>query len=111
MKTLFSLSVLVCLYSFLEPVGNAASSYPVASYHPRIIINRDLNLAALKARALGSMNADYLTLFKYYNPAGDLCSLTENYTMSTIYGIGYLYQMSGDTAYADKLIDGFLLTC
>src|SRR5438309_1706491 len=40
MKSLFFLSVLVCLYSFLEPVGNAASSYPVASYHPRIIINR-----------------------------------------------------------------------
>src|SRR3954447_7771286 len=107
MRNIFFFSLLLCLYALAEPVGNAASSYPVASYHPRIIINRDLNLAALKARALGSMNAEYLTLFKYYNPAGDLCSLSENYTMSTIYGIGYLYQMSGDTAYADKLIDGF----
>src|SRR5205814_5225459 len=101
MTNLFFLSVLVCLCAFVEPVGNAASSYPVASYHPRIIINRDLNLAALKARALGPMNTDYQNLFKYYNPAGDLCSLSENYTMSTIYGIGYLYQMSGNTAYAD----------
>ena len=60
------------------------------------------------ARAFGSMNTEYQYLVSIYYPTGDLCSLTENYTMSTIYGIGYLYQMSGNTAYADKLIDGFL---
>src|SRR5213082_1629797 len=100
MKNLFFLSVLVCLCAFVEPVGNAASSYPVASYHPRIIINRDLNLAALKARAFGSMNTDYQNLITYYDPAGDLCGLSENYTMSIVYGVGYLYQMSGNIAYA-----------
>jgi len=111
MKNLYLVLVFVCLYGFVEPIGNAASSYPVASYHPRIIINRDLNLAALKARAFGSMNADYQSLVKLFNPAGNLCGLSENYTMSNIYGIGYLYQMSGNVAYADYLIDGFLLRC
>src|SRR3954465_8451623 len=106
MKNLFPLSLLVCLYAFVEPIGNAASSYPVASYHPRIIINRDLNLDALKARAFGSMNTDYHSLVKLFN-YGHLCSLSENYAMSTIYGMGYLYLMSGNTAYADRLIDGF----
>lgn len=96
-------------------VASTASAQSIyAVYHPRIIINRDLNPQALKNKANGSMINDFNSLKGKLDNSittWNLCDQSENSLISTVYAFGYMYQMTGDSKYADKLIDNYLLAC
>lgn len=84
----------------------------IALYHPRIIINRDLNLESLKRLAKGPLRSDYDALVRVTPPrTAPFCNGSDEVLMSMIYAYGYLYQVSRSDAYADALIDHFLKTC
>ena len=82
-----------------------------ATYHPRIHINRDLNLQQLKDLAHGPLRADFDALRATLDDAmsWNFDDLEENDLLSAVYALGYMYQMTGDNRYADKLIDDYLI--
>jgi hypothetical protein len=84
----------------------------IAPYHPRIIINRELNLDSLKHTAKGPLSADYDDLVRVTLPRnGPLCNASAEVFMSMVYAYGYLYQITKKNVYADELIDHLFKVC
>ena len=105
---------------FVDYVTDAVRGQPAlppnsfAPYHPRILINRDLNLAALRQRAR-LLDADFQSVVRFLHSDNGLpsnpCAQTENSLLTIMMSFAYAYQMTGQAEYADHVIDAVLAPC